>query len=291
MAPGYPPNPNMMMAQGAPNPYYYAPQGGTPAISPQGYPMAPMNYPTNYQGPQPPNPNYAQQQAPTPNYAQAQVGMPQASLPPGSISPQGYPVAPMNYPTTYQGPQAPNPAYAQQQQMSNPNYGQPQFPLQPAQMPMQIQPVQVPAMQTPPTLVQPLQYSQPPMQNYPAPANQPTNNPAMDRRQAPGTQSQEQTQAMQALRDSPYPAQREWAANTLGTYDWRAHPEVVQVLLSAAQQDAAATVRSACVYSLAHMNAASEPVMSVLYGLRNDGDPRVRQEVDQALVRLGAARK
>ena len=60
----------------------------------------------------------------------------------------------------------------------------------------------------------------------------------------------------------------------------------MQLLLQAAQQDPAATVRASCVYSLAHMNAASEPVVSTLYMLRNDGDPRVRQEVEQALVRL-----
>ena len=112
----------------------------------------------------------------------------------------------------------------------------------------------------------------------------------MDRRQplTSGTANADLVQVLKVLRESPYPAQREWASNTLGTYDWRSHPEVVQVLLHGAQQDPAATVRASCVYSLGHMNAASEPVVSTLYTLRNDGDPRVRQEVEQALVRLGA---
>jgi hypothetical protein len=138
----------------------------------------------------------------------------------------------------------------------------------------------------------------PPMQPTPyapwptmQPMQQPTVNVAMDRRQMPGTPTPELIQIIQVLRESPYPAQREWASNTLSTYEWRAHPEVVQVLLQAAQQDPAAIVRASCVYSLGRMNAASEPVVSTLYTLRNDADPRVRQEVEQALVRLGVGRQ
>jgi HEAT repeats len=200
VAPGYPPNPSTMAAQGMPNPYYSGAEGAPqqlPAMSPQGHPVAQINYPQNYQGPQPPNPLHAQ---------------------------------------------------GQQQ-------------------------------------VQTTQYS-------PAPAPQTPVNPvlpASERHIVPGA-SQDPAQFMKALKESPYPAQREWASNTLSTFDWRAHPEIVQLLLQVAQQDPAATVRASCVYSLGRMNAASEPVMSILNTLRNDGDPRVRQEVEQALIRLGASK-
>jgi len=180
---------------------------------------------------------------------------PQGPAPQMPMSPQGYPLAQTNYPQNYQGPQAPNPYAPQMQQM-------PQQPLQP------------------------IQYS-------PLPNQQQMVNQAMERRQVSGplVSSPELLQVIKVLRESPYPAQREWASNTMATYDWRAHPEVVQVLLQGAQQDPAATVRASCVYSLGRMNAASEPVVSILYTLRNDGDPRVRQEVEQALVRLGVNRQ
>jgi hypothetical protein len=63
----------------------------------------------------------------------------------------------------------------------------------------------------------------------------------------------------------------------------------LHVLLQAARQDPAATVRAGCVYSLSHMNAATEPVMTTLQSLQNDPDPRVRHEVQQAYGRMGAA--
>jgi hypothetical protein len=76
------------------------------------------------------------------------------------------------------------------------------------------------------------------------------------------------------------------AANNLATYDWRSNPQIVTVLASAAREDPAATVRSACVYALARMGVATEPVMQTLNQLPNDNDPRVRQEVERALTRL-----
>jgi hypothetical protein len=97
-------------------------------------------------------------------------------------------------------------------------------------------------------------------------------------------------QLLKVLQESPYPAQREWAASTLATYDHRAYPDVVPVLLAIAKADPAATVRASCVYSLGRMKVASEAVTSTLYTLRNDGDARVRQEVEQALVRLSSNR-
>ena len=89
------------------------------------------------------------------------------------------------------------------------------------------------------------------------------------------------------LRESSYPEQREWAAQSLVSFEWRAHPQIVPALLQSASQDPAASVRAGCVYCLGRMQAAVEPVFSTLHSLRNDIDPRVRQEVEQALVRLG----
>ncbi len=202
-----------------------------------------------------PNPNLTAQpypQLPTnaPSFPPAYASAEGGSQQLPALSPQGYPVAQTNFPANYQGPQPPNPFHTQAQQQ-----------------------------------VQPTQYS-------PAPAPQATINPVItvsERRMVPGA-SQDPAEFMKALRESPYPAQREWASSTLSTFDSRAHPEIVQLLLQVAQQDPAATVRASCVYSLGRMNAASEPVMSILKALRNDGDPRVRQEVEQALIRLGATK-
>lgn len=111
-------------------------------------------------------------------------------------------------------------------------------------------------------------------------------NAAMDRRtQQP--ESQAVSNLVQVLYDSAYPAQREWAAQTLATYDHRNHPQVLQALCTAARQDPAATVRAGCVYSLSRLNIQGEPVLSTLQTLRTDTDPRVRQEVDEAYQRLG----
>lgn len=95
------------------------------------------------------------------------------------------------------------------------------------------------------------------------------------------------TQLLAALRESMYPAQREWAANQLATFDWRAHPEIAPALIMAARMDPAATVRAGCVYGLSRMNAATQPVLETFHALRGDSDPRVRQEVQNALVRMG----
>ncbi len=92
---------------------------------------------------------------------------------------------------------------------------------------------------------------------------------------------------IKVMRESPYPAQREWAAQSLMSFEWRANPQVVPALLSSANQDPAASVRAGCVNCLGRMGAAVEPVFGVLHGMRNDIDPRVRQEVEQAFVRLG----
>jgi hypothetical protein len=96
-------------------------------------------------------------------------------------------------------------------------------------------------------------------------------------------------QMLGALRDSLYPSQREWAVAGLATFDWHAHPEVVQALLTAGHQDPAATVRAACVHHLARMNVNIMPVMELVQKSRADADPRVRLEADRALSAMQPA--
>jgi hypothetical protein len=88
------------------------------------------------------------------------------------------------------------------------------------------------------------------------------------------------------LRSATYPSERERAVNSLTTADWHAHPTIVPALIQAARDDPAATVRAACVHSLAKLKASTEPVIATLRTLQRDPDARVRQEVDAALVAL-----
>lgn len=130
----------------------------------------------------------------------------------------------------------------------------------------------------------------------PAPTPTVMVNPAMDRRVVTMTPAQptgQETikQLLTTLWVSIYPSQREIAAEGLANYDWHEHPEVVPALLLAARQDAAPLVRMTCVHCLAKMKAQGDQVVTTLAALRRDIDPRVRQEVEQALVALnGAAR-
>ena len=57
----------------------------------------------------------------------------------------------------------------------------------------------------------------------------------------------------------------------------------------AAGQDPAPTVRAGCVLTLMRMSCTNESVINLLQALRTDGDPRVREAVDQAMLRLGHA--
>jgi len=115
--------------------------------------------------------------------------------------------------------------------------------------------------------------------------------PVAHQQQAVPTQqpsiTQQVEQLIKVMRESPYPAQREWAAQSLTSFEWRMHPQIVPALIQSASQDPAASVRAGCVNCLGRMGAAVEPVFGVLHAMRNDIDPRVRQEVEQALVRLG----
>jgi hypothetical protein len=90
-------------------------------------------------------------------------------------------------------------------------------------------------------------------------------------------------QALRALRNAIEPEQREWAAVNLATVDWRAQPQVVDALLTAARKDLAPTVRVACIRSLMHMNVNTAAVVAALQALRADADPRVQREAARAL--------
>jgi hypothetical protein len=96
-------------------------------------------------------------------------------------------------------------------------------------------------------------------------------------------------QAVVLLRESLYPSQREWAADKLSSCKWQSHPHVVQVLVASLRDDPAATVRAACIRTLAKMDANLVPVVSALEALKSDPDEIVRREVERALTSLGAS--
>jgi hypothetical protein len=93
-------------------------------------------------------------------------------------------------------------------------------------------------------------------------------------------------QVINLLRDSTFPAERERAAASLATFDWRTNPHVVSALIHGATQDPAASVRAACVHQLGQIGAATDLVRNTLQLLRADSDPRVREQVEWASARL-----
>ena len=99
--------------------------------------------------------------------------------------------------------------------------------------------------------------------------------------------TQQIDQLIKAMREAPTPSQREWAAQQLINFEWRANPQILYALLQSASQDPAVSVRAGCVYCLGRTQASVEPVLGALNAMRNDTEPRVRQAVEQALVRLG----
>jgi hypothetical protein len=107
--------------------------------------------------------------------------------------------------------------------------------------------------------------------------------PAMAEMRGQEPSGQAIQQMVIGLRESLYPSQREWAAESLATVDWRKQPVVVQALVAAAKEDPAPTVRASCVRCLAKMHVNAVPVVGVIQGLKSDPDPRVRQEADLAL--------
>ncbi len=216
--------------------------------------------------------------------------MPQQGMMP--MMPNGNPMTQPMPPYAYGYPPpgyAPNP-YGPQGQMMNPMYAQ--------QMPYR-QPM---AVSQGPTANYARQYMGPlPPQNPfgpPMPAGylyppmmpqQPMIQPAgyQQMMQTPAAQTQQVEQLIKVMRENAYPAQREWAAQMLASYEWRMHPQIVPALLQSAAQDPAATVRAGCVTCLGRMQAAVEPVFGTLHAMRSDIDPRVRSAVEQAFVQLG----
>jgi hypothetical protein len=90
------------------------------------------------------------------------------------------------------------------------------------------------------------------------------------------------------LRGSPLPSEREMAVEQLARYDWKPRPQLVGALLQAAQSDPAPAVRASCVRALARMKIDTPPAVQTVQALKSDSDPRVRQEVQQALAILAA---
>jgi hypothetical protein len=96
-------------------------------------------------------------------------------------------------------------------------------------------------------------------------------------------------QLLATLKESMYPSQREWAAEQLSELNWHMQPQVVESLSKGAQDDPAATVRAACVRALGHMKVNTQEVVALVQDLKNDRDPRVRQEAGETLNALGVA--
>jgi hypothetical protein len=98
-------------------------------------------------------------------------------------------------------------------------------------------------------------------------------------------------QLTRVLQESPYPSQREWAAQSLSALEARTHAQLVPILQKAATHDPAASVRAGCVHALARLYVAPTAYLSTLETLRADADPRVRAEVEKALARRGESRE
>jgi HEAT repeats len=283
-----PPQPNLYVNAFTPT-HPVGPMSGPPALMAQGQPMGmapgqPMPYGDGPMPMMPPNPAYAMAAGYGPNpYAVPPGYMPN----PYAALAQGY--GPNPYAAMPQG-YGPNPYAAMPQPMASP------YPYGGAPAMMQTGGPSVYQGPMPPpnpfasAPVVPVSY------NPAAPAYG-AMNPAMDRRNAAlpamlpvQTSAPDMVrQLASTLREGLYPSQRELAADALTACDWHYYPQALQALLIAAREDPAATVRAACVNAMMRMNATNENVLNVLKGLRNDPDPRVRHEVEQALARHAAA--
>jgi hypothetical protein len=167
------------------------------------------------------------------------------------------------------------------------NQGNPQmigYGYGPMPMPMQQMPTQQMPMQAPmPMMAQGYPVPMMPMQNMqPAVAYA---NPAMDRPGMPAGGNLSVQQCTYILQSSIYPTQREMAVDQLCACDLRANPHVVHVLLTTAKEDPAAMVRVAAVNGLTRLGVANEAAIATYTQLKNDADPRVRFEAEQALGR------
>jgi hypothetical protein len=218
-----------------------------------------------YGNPMMPTPGYGY--PPMPGYAMNPYGMQRPMMNPMMGQQMPYPQQMIvsqgptaNYSRQYMGPMPPQNPFATPTMPAG--YGYP--PMMPPQQPMM--PQQQPMMPQQP-MIQPASYQ-----------------PTMP---SPSAQAQQVEQLIKVMRENAYPAQREWAAQMLASYEWRVHPQIVPALLQSASQDPAGTVRAGCVTCLGRMQAAVEPVFGTLHALRSDIDPRVRGAVEQAFVNLG----
>jgi hypothetical protein len=238
------------------------------------------------QVPQPPQPNM-----PNGQWANAFSPTQQGPVDPNAFSPQGYdPRVAAHYQMQMQMHQQ---AMMAQQGMTGhqaPAYG-PMAPMMPFPVPPSAQ-RPLPAAYMGPIPPDPMGNNRGNMMPYGAmPPQVPYGHPSMDRRvpygpMVPAALPQQIQQSLMDLKEAVYPSQREYAAMRLAEVDAARNPVVVDALLAAAKLDPAATVRASCVQGLARMNANAAPVVAALNGLKTDTDPRVRQEVDNALAVL-----
>jgi hypothetical protein len=251
------------------------------------------------QPPQPTRPDPMSVNAFTPSPAEQQAMM--ASMPgdgpmPGAML---YPMSPvtanpygmMPYPNPYAmvapAPMMPAPM------MPTGSMAAPGYPMMPGSYPM------MPGMYPGAPAMNP--YAVPMMPSAPvntAPAVQPASfaayNNAMDRRiptqSAYGpAHAKHLNYYIQVLNESSSPGEREWAANSLAGYDPHTYPQAVSALTHAAAKDANSGVRAACINNLSRMTLSHEHATRLISAFRHETDPRVKQEVDRALARLGVA--
>ena len=93
-------------------------------------------------------------------------------------------------------------------------------------------------------------------------------------------------QAVNTLRNSIYPTQRETAVQQIAACEDRTNQPVVQLLLKTAVNDPAPTVRASCIAGLSLMGVRNDSMIQTCSQLKSDADPRVRQEADRALNRM-----
>lgn len=186
----------------------------------------------------------------------------------GPLGPR--PMAMMNYQHAYQGPLPPNPMAPAMAASMPPQYacGVGGCPAMAAQMPPQY------------AMMPPLMPAPPMAQAQHVP------NPAMDRPGYAQAGAQGVGQLLTVLRENPSPAQREMAVLSLASSEWATSPPVVEAMVHAARNDLAPSVRAGCCRTLAKLNAATEPILTMLQALKADPDQRVRTEAEQALTRL-----
>jgi hypothetical protein len=89
-------------------------------------------------------------------------------------------------------------------------------------------------------------------------------------------------QLMTVLQTSDYPSQRECAVEALIPVGASVDPAVLAIVAKRAHEDAAGSVRAACVRCLARSGANDKALASFLNSMHADADPRVCQEVAAA---------